>query len=177
MFVRFPSKRILMFWRLFPISRFATFCAHSTSSITFRGHLQQKNLKILKFIFESLRKFRNHSDDEVFLVILDNFAFLDLKVEFFLSEENFLLLFFILDSLVMPSRWMAVLANFRLSCRLAFFILRIYSGTSPPDLLTSMATFLKSVLSSSVKKVMASPDLPARPVLPILYRKKIQKLN
>ena len=125
-----------------------------------------------------------HYSLALFLVILaDNLAFLDLKEEFFLSEpeenflfdENFLfsllsLKFFILDSLVIPSLLMAVLANFRLSCRLAFFILSIYSGISPPDLFTSMATLLKSVLSSSVKKVMASPDLPARPVLPILKR-------
>ena len=123
----------------------------------------------------------NHSD-EVFLESLaDNFAFLALKEEFFLSEEeNFLFLFslkfFNLDSFVIPSLLMAVLANFRLSCRLAFFILSIYSGTSPPDLFTSIATFLKSVLSSSVKKVIASPDLPARPVLPILVR-KIQKID
>ena len=101
----------------------------------------------MKFFYKAFQFLTfSPQSDEVFLESLaDNFAFLALKEEFFLSEEeNFLFLFslkfFNLDSFVIPSLLMAVLANFRLSCRLAFFIFNMYSGTSPPDLLTIVAT-------------------------------------
>jgi hypothetical protein len=46
-------------------------------------------------------------------------------------------------------------------------------GTSQPEEISSFAMFLKNGLSSSVKNVMASPDLPALPDRPIHTRQKL----